>query len=123
MCATMSSRDGFLLSASSVAACMIWPDWQQPHCGTCSTTQAFCSGGLPSADNPSIVVTDLPATSDSGIAHERTASPSICTVQAPQAAMPQPNLVPVSLRCSRFDHSSGLSGPTATSVLCSFREQ
>src|SRR6202035_2285079 len=78
----------------------------------------FCSGWLPSADNPSMVVTDLPATSDSGIEHERTASPSICTVQAPQAAMPQPNLVPVSLRCSRNTQSSGVSGAASTSCRC-----
>src|SRR5580698_5852028 len=65
-----------------------------------------------------MVVTDLPATSDSGIEHERTASPSICTVQAPQAAMPQPNLVPVSLRCSRNTQSSGVSGAASTSCRC-----
>src|ERR1700685_2639183 len=65
-----------------------------------------------------MVVTDFPAASDSGIEHERTASPSICTVQAPQAAMPQPNLVPVSLRCSRNTQSSGGSGAASTSCRC-----
>jgi hypothetical protein len=33
--------------------------------------------------------------SRTGKEHERTALPSICTVQAPQAAMPQPYFVPV----------------------------
>src|SRR3984885_6459854 len=28
----------------SAAACMICPDWQYPHCGTCSAIQATCSG-------------------------------------------------------------------------------
>src|ERR1700722_19537898 len=65
-----------------------------------------------------MVVTDFPAASDSGIEHERTASPSICTVQAPQAAMPQPNLVPVSLRCSRNTQSSGVSGAASISCRC-----
>ena len=33
---------GFL---SSIAlAVMIWPFWQKPHCGTCSSIQACCSG-------------------------------------------------------------------------------
>jgi hypothetical protein len=59
---------------------------------------------LPSGDSPSIVVTDRPSTSDTGMAQARVACPSICTVQAPQAAMPQPNLVPVSARCSRSTH-------------------
>src|SRR3984957_916793 len=65
-----------------------------------------------------MVVTDFPAASDSGVEHERAASPSICTVQAPQAAMPQPNLVPVSLRCSRNTHSSGVLGAASTSCRC-----
>src|SRR5882672_8595665 len=65
-----------------------------------------------------MVVTDFPATSDTGIEHERTASPSICTVQAPQVAMPQPNFVPVSLRCSRNTQSSGVSGAASTSYRC-----
>src|SRR5580658_9569253 len=80
----------------------------------CSAIQAFCSGWLPSGDRPSMVVMDFPATSDSGIEQERTASPSICTVQAPQAAMPQPNLVPVSFKCSRNTQSSGVSGAAST---------
>ena len=29
---------------------MIWPDWQYPHCGTSSATQAFCTGCELSAD-------------------------------------------------------------------------
>src|SRR5579871_3412123 len=63
-----------------------------------------------------MVVTDFPSTSDTGMEQERTASPLMCTVQAPQAAMPQPNLVPVSLRCSRRTQSSGVSGSTPSSL-------
>ena len=36
--------------------------------------------------------------------------PSICTVQAPHRPAPQPNFVPVSLRCSRTTQSSGVFG-------------
>ena len=36
--------------------------------------------------------------------------PSTCTVQAPQAATPQPNLVPVSPSVSRSAQRSGVSG-------------
>src|SRR5262245_25011393 len=46
--------------------------------------------------------------------HERTGWPSTCTVQAPQSAMPQPNLLPVSPISSRRAHSSGVSPGTST---------
>src|SRR5579871_6259973 len=65
-----------------------------------------------------MVVTDLPETKETGMAQERTASPSICTVQAPQAAMPQPNLVPVIFRCSRSTHKSGV---LASAIVTSLR--
>ena len=42
-----------------------------------------------------MVVICLPAASLTGTAQERIATPSICTVQAPHCAMPQPYLVPV----------------------------
>src|SRR5215467_8775648 len=63
-----------------------------------------------------MVVIDLPSTSDTGMAQERVALPSICTVQAPHDAIPQPNLVPVSLRCSRKTHRSGVLASTPTSL-------
>ena len=48
-----------------------------------------------------MVVTFLPGDfADSGVWQERTALPSTCTVQAPHRPEPQPNLVPVSFRCS-----------------------
>jgi len=37
----------------------------------------------------------FPATLETGVMQERVASPLMCTVQAPQSAMPQPNFVPV----------------------------
>src|SRR5215475_8499046 len=45
---------------------------------------------------------------------ERVASPLICTVQAPQSAMPQPNFVPVRFSVSRRTQSSGICGSTST---------
>src|ERR1700732_2970782 len=56
----------------------------------------------------------LPATFPMGVTQERAAAPSICTVQAPHSAMPQPNFVPVMFRVSRNTHSSGISGVTST---------
>src|ERR1043166_2125459 len=50
-----------------------------------------------------------------GTMHERVAMPPTCTVQAPQALMPQPNFVPVSLRSSRSTQSRGVEGSTFTS--------
>src|SRR5215469_17515706 len=43
------------------------------------------------------------------------ACPFTCTVQAPQAAIPQPNLVPVNPNSSRMTHSSGALDSTSTS--------
>ena len=63
-----------------------------------------------------MVVTALPATADTGVTQERTACPSTMTVQAPQAAMPQPNLVPVSAASSRSAHSSGFSGGASSAT-------
>src|SRR5215470_3887678 len=34
----------------------------------------------------------------------------MCTMQAPHSPVPQPNLVPVSLRSSRSTHNSGVAG-------------
>ena len=56
-----------------------------------------------------MVVICLPMTAEIGMTHERVATPSTKTVHAPQAAMPQPNLVPTRFKSSRNTHSSGLS--------------
>ena len=64
--------------------------------------------------NPSIVVIFLPSARETGATQERTASPSICTVHAPQRAIPQPNLVPVSCSESRSTQSSGVDGGSST---------
>ena len=52
----------------------------------------------------------------SAVMQERIGAPSICTVQAPHSAMPQPNLVPVMPSTSRSTQSSGVS--PSTSTLC-----
>src|ERR1700675_183809 len=61
-----------------------------------------------------MVVTFLPCVWDRLIWHERTALPSICSVQAPHSPEPHPDLVPVSFRCSRTTHSSGVPGSAST---------
>src|SRR5688572_16758319 len=63
-----------------------------------------------------MVVILLPSTAATGITQERVATPSMCTVQAPHWAMPQPYLVPVRPTCSRITHSSGVLGSTSTLV-------
>src|SRR5205085_4719242 len=55
-----------------------------------------------------MVVTLVPSTAPSVVAHERTALPLTCTVHAPQSAAPQPNFVPVSFSSSRITQSSGV---------------
>jgi hypothetical protein len=49
-------------------------------------------------------------TADTGSTQLRTGAPSMCTVQEPHCATPQPYLVPVRPSCSRSTHSSGVSG-------------
>src|SRR5581483_11303161 len=61
-----------------------------------------------------MVTTFLPAARRTGVTHDRTASPSRWTVQAPHRAMPQPNLVPVRPSVSRSTQSSGVSPETFT---------
>src|SRR5262249_38998037 len=78
--------------------------------------QAFCTlCKVPFCASPSIVVICLPTASLTTTPHERVATPSICTVQAPHWAMPQPYLVPVRPTFSRIAHSSGVLGSTSTS--------
>src|SRR5215467_13435011 len=61
-----------------------------------------------------MVVICLPTAAATGVEHERTATPSIWTVQAPHCAMPQPYLVPVRPTFSRNAHKSGILGSTST---------
>src|ERR1700704_150411 len=62
----------------------------------------------------SMVVIFFPATAATGVTHERIGCPSSCTVQAPQSAIPQPNLVPVRPTTSRSTHKTGMSAGTST---------
>ena len=84
---------------------MIWPDWQWPHWTTSRSSHAFWilapAGVAPIA---SIVVIEDAPTLSMGVTHERVGAPSICTVHAPQSAMPQPNFVPVIPSTSRNTH-------------------
>src|SRR5207245_4252786 len=76
-----------------------------------------CSSDLaPPAARPSMVVTCLPTAALTGVTQERTALPSMCTVQAPHRAIPQPYLVPVRPTCSRIAHNRGVLGSTLTSL-------
>src|SRR5204862_802806 len=85
-----------------------------PHCGTSISIHARCSGWDRSLERPSIVVTCLPATRESGATQERMAWPSRWTVQAPHRAMPQPNFVPVNPKESRITQSKGVEGSSST---------
>src|SRR5688500_6785922 len=68
-----------------------------------------------------MVVTRAPLTADTGVMQERSAFPSTCTVQAPHWAMPQPNLVPVSLSSSRSTQSSGVLSSDCTETALPLR--
>src|SRR6202040_1963015 len=88
-----------------------------PHCTTSRSSQAFWILA-PAAVAPIasiVVIADVPMPS-TGVMQERVATPSMCTVQAPHSAMPQPNLVPVMPSTSRSTHSSGVSPSTSTDL-------
>ncbi len=61
-----------------------------------------------------MVVILRPTSEPMGEMHERRASPSTWTVQAPHWAMPHPNLVPVRPSTSRSAHSRGMLGSAST---------
>ena len=66
------------------------------------------------------MVTDLPAISETCVWQENARLPSMCTMQAPHRPVPQPNLVPVSLRPSRITHNSGVSGGASVDAALPF---
>src|ERR1700730_8801976 len=119
MAVSMSLSDGWGLVASSADADIIWPAWHYPHCGTSTSIQARCTGWVPSADNPSMVVTGS-FTVPTCVWQDRTALPFTWTVQAPQSPAPQPNLVPFMSRTSRRTHKRGVSAGTSTVLDCPF---
>src|SRR5260370_36983723 len=59
-------------------------------------------------------------TRETGTTQDRVGTPPRWTVQAPQAAMPQPYFVPVIFNSSRKTHSSGVPGATLTSLCWPF---
>ena len=65
----------------------------------------------------SMVLISLPSATEAGRMQVLTALPSRCTVQAPQAATPQPYFVPVIWRTSRNTQSKGMAG--SASIECS----
>src|SRR5688500_12511933 len=95
MAASISASVGSGCFVSNAAADISCPDWQYPHCGTCSAIQASCSAWLAVGDSPSIVVTALPAADDAGVTQDRIGSPFRWTVHAPHCDKPHPNFVPV----------------------------
>src|SRR5271155_5163118 len=67
-----------------------------------------------------MVVIDLQLASLTDVTQALTASPSRWIVQAPQAAMPQPNFVPVSPSTSRRYQSTGIDGSPSKDWVCPF---
>src|SRR5438105_203277 len=89
---------------------MICPFWQKPHCGTCSSIQACCTGwSFPFLAMPSSVVTSF-LTLETGVMHDRVATPLMMTVHAPHWPSPQPNRGPRKAISLRRIYSSGVVG-------------
>src|SRR5262245_18220595 len=105
---------GFGVRDSSAVAAMIWPFWQNPHCGTCSSIQACWTGlSAPRLASPSSVVTS-PFTPDVGVTQERVAVPLMITAHAPHCPRPQPKRGPCRFRSLRRTYSRGVDGSTST---------
>lgn len=85
----------------------LWLQWAQGSGGTQNAVQSRRGN---SNGKDSIVRMSLSAAELIGVMHERIASPFLCTVQAPQRAIPQPNFVSVSCRMSRTYHKRGMLG-------------
>src|SRR5450759_1999185 len=106
---------GFGCVSSSTFAVRICPFWQKPHCGTCSSIHACCTGwSVPFLASPSSVVISAPATVETGLMHDRTASPLIRTMHAPHCPRPQPKRGPDRSRSLRRTYSRGVEGSTST---------
>src|SRR5262249_36105240 len=75
-----------------------------------------CTASATRPRRPSIVVTERPATTESGSTHENMTTPSTYTVHARHSVLPQPNFVPVMPRWSRSTQSTGVSGAASTSI-------
>jgi hypothetical protein len=86
--------------------------------GVAVTALRHLLGWFESNYGPSMVVTLLLATCKSYVWHERTALPSRWTVQAQHSPAPQPNFVPVSLRCSRTIQRSSVWNRPQRSRVC-----
>src|SRR5450759_1867683 len=106
---------GFGFLSSSTFAVRICPFWQKPHCGTCSSIHACCTGwSVPFLASPSSVVISAPAIVETGLMHDRTASPLIRTMHAPHCPRPQPKRGPDRSRSFRRTYSRGVEGSTST---------
>jgi hypothetical protein len=95
-------------------AAITWPDWQYPHCATFCATQAACTAVATGSATPSMVVIAFPPSAPTGVMHARVGTPSTCTVQAPQSAMPHPKVVPVRPSDWRSAQRSGISAGTSS---------
>src|ERR1700676_5501436 len=69
------------------------------------------------AARPSSVVTDLPATSATGVTQERISTPSASTEHEPHCASPQPKRGPCNRKSLLNTYSSGVSGLALTGQL------
>src|SRR4051794_6093673 len=84
--------------------------------------KARCSGcGRSLVPSPSIVVTSLSATDQSGVSQADTARSSMMTLQAPHSPAPQPKCAPVMPNCPRRISRSDLSRSASTSVSAPLR--
>src|ERR1017187_3967775 len=84
MAESMSSSVGLGFDESNDTACMIWPGWRKPHCGTFTSAQAFCTACGPCVERDSMVVISRPSTVLICFEQERIAFPFCRTVQVPQ---------------------------------------
>ena len=94
-------------SSSSARAVINMPGVQNPHWSACCSWKPIWTGSRrPSTSSDSTVRISCPSHIAARIVHDLTGSPSICTTQAPQLEVSQPQWVPVRPGVSRMKWTS-----------------
>src|SRR3954451_19381208 len=114
MAVRISSSLGSGFSSSSARAVISMPGVQKPQCSAWhSWKPCWIGSSTPSTSSASTVRTSCPAVIAANVVHDFTGLPSICTTQAPQLEVSQPQCVPVRPGVSRMKCTSSVRGSTS----------
>ena len=119
----ISCSVGSGFSSSSARAVISIPGVQNPHWSACVSWKPIWIGSSrPSTASDSTVRISCPSHIAARIVQDLTGSPSICTTQAPQLEVSQPQWVPVRPGVSRMKWMSSRRGSISRETVCPFTE-